>query len=270
MIKQECKVTCVALPFCTRVSLIDSVRDCDILFSYYLVTFTMLSSWRLGLRSRPSTSLLETTNMAIRGLSTLPSCANNSIKASIRPENHRFFPSVQQQQQQQRYQQVREKHSRRHVKRMQTHPAKLRVEQRLSPEEGSTADSSTPVELPPPRFPPIFTPELLPNGWSKPPAEDSAETTALRQYPFFVARTSNKPNDAAGFLPIYTHHRKDGTKVTTRIKKVTGDVDIFLDELKRNKIGGDATEIRIRTGGTIELKGNHVKAIKLWLAGLGF
>ena len=68
-------------------------------------------------------------------------------------------------------------------------------------------------------------------------------------------------------------HRKDGARVTTRIKKVTGDRDLFLNELRAAlqipipKNPRDDT-IRIRTGGTIEIKGNRVLEVKTWLASL--
>jgi len=68
---------------------------------------------------------------------------------------------------------------------------------------------------------------------------------------------------------------KDGTKATTRIKKVTGDQDLFLKELRavlqmpKPKHPRD-DGIRVRTGGTIEVDGNHVRDVKEWLTGLGF
>ena len=80
------------------------------------------------------------------------------------------------------------------------------------------------------------------------------------------------------FLNIFGYrfdHRKDGARVTTRIKKVTGDRDLFLNELRAAlqipipKNPRDDT-IRIRTGGTIEIKGNRVLEVKTWLASLGF
>lgn len=63
--------------------------------------------------------------------------------------------------------------------------------------------------------------------------------------------------------------------MTTRIKKVAGDTEAFMTELRailqipvpRNP--RDDT-VRVRTGGTIEVKGNRVREVKHWLAGLGF
>jgi hypothetical protein len=69
--------------------------------------------------------------------------------------------------------------------------------------------------------------------------------------------------------------RKDGARTTTRIKKVSGDQEAFLNELRAalqipipNNPRDDM--VRVRTGGTIEVKGNRVRDVKLWLAGLGF
>jgi hypothetical protein len=67
----------------------------------------------------------------------------------------------------------------------------------------------------------------------------------------------------------HTHtHRQDGTKIITRIKKVSGDRDVFVKELRALlNLGTPANpiydSIRVRdTNGTIE--------VKTWLAGLGF
>ena len=70
-------------------------------------------------------------------------------------------------------------------------------------------------------------------------------------------------------------HRKDGTKTVTRIKKVTGDRDDFLRELRvvlqlPNPKNAKEDPVRIRTGGTIEVSGNHARTVRMWLAGLGF
>eukprot|EP00429_Kryptoperidinium_foliaceum_P004934 CAMPEP_0176018834 /NCGR_PEP_ID=MMETSP0120_2-20121206/9080_1 /TAXON_ID=160619 /ORGANISM="Kryptoperidinium foliaceum, Strain CCMP 1326" /LENGTH=112 /DNA_ID=CAMNT_0017351893 /DNA_START=331 /DNA_END=669 /DNA_ORIENTATION=+ len=112
---------------------------------------------------------------------------------------------------------------------------------------------------------------MLSNGWSAPPGPD----VTIPSYPFRVSRTKNKPNDAVGFLPVYSEFRKDGSRVTTRIKKVSGDVDEFLSELRsvlQIPVPHNPKDdtIRIRTGGTIELKGNRVREVRHWLAGLGF
>ena len=55
-----------------------------------------------------------------------------------------------------------------------------------------------------PKYDPVFLDaKVLPNGWSKPPPNDFERPA----YPFDITRTKNKPNDAAGFLPVYSKHR---------------------------------------------------------------
>jgi translation initiation factor 1 (eIF-1/SUI1) len=170
--------------------------------------------------------------------------------------------------------QERWKHSNRQIKRLLAprHPAYIRKHGRPAP----------PPPLPPPQFPPLVDPKLvdpttnipavrlLPNGWTKP-----LDASIVRpDYPFTVTRTKNKPLDAIGFLPVYAKLRKDGTKVITRIKKVSGDREAFLREitsvlqLKTNTATNKP--IRISAGGTIEIPGAHVVKVKRWLTSLGF
>jgi len=168
-------------------------------------------------------------------------------------------------------QQIRSVHSERQVKRLfKNHPARQRAEQRKGVDR-------TPPPLDPPTFPPIANPQFLPNGWSPLPDPAALGLDELPKYPFHVARTGNKPNGAVGFLPVYSDFRLNGYKVTTRIKKISGDRDLFIKELRatlqlpepKNK-NPRYDAIRIRAGGTIEIKGNHVRSVKKWLAGLGF
>jgi hypothetical protein len=76
-------------------------------------------------------------------------------------------------------------------------------------------------------------------------------------------------------LFLFPTNSKDGARKTTRIKKVTGDRGMFLNELRAvlqvpiPKNPNDDT-IRVRTGGTVEVKGNRVREIKHWLSSLGF
>eukprot|EP00531_Pseudo-nitzschia_arenysensis_P008325 CAMPEP_0116127458 /NCGR_PEP_ID=MMETSP0329-20121206/6850_1 /TAXON_ID=697910 /ORGANISM="Pseudo-nitzschia arenysensis, Strain B593" /LENGTH=231 /DNA_ID=CAMNT_0003621557 /DNA_START=26 /DNA_END=721 /DNA_ORIENTATION=- len=166
---------------------------------------------------------------------------------------------------------IRSKHSSTQIKRLfKQNPAKRRIalKQEQPVDEGVIPESTMQPLGTPPKF--------LSNGWSAPLTGSGDEAaTATENYPFQVARTKNKPNNALGFLPVYSEHRKDGARVTTRIKKVSGDKDIFLNELRAvlqipiPKNPRDDT-IRIRTGGTIEIKGNRVQEVKTWLAGLGF
>jgi hypothetical protein len=185
----------------------------------------------------------------------------------------------------------RTKHSSTQVKRLfNRHPARIRVEERMGIDR-------TPVLPPPPKFAPIFEPDVFPNGWSAPPAPD----VTLPDYPFQVLRTRNKPNDSVGFLPVYTkyryvrriqtsscsraiktiqltlwlhlfsmHGRKDGTKVITRVKKIVGDRDSFEQELRSVLQLPMSAPVRVRVGGTIEVDGNHAREVREWLAGLGF
>jgi hypothetical protein len=103
-------------------------------------------------------------------------------------------------------QQLRFKHSSRQKKRMANHPARLRVQDRLQSAEPTRSPKPKPTELPPPTsaYAKVFEPELLMNGWSAPPAEQSS---LIQKYPFQIPRTRNKPNDVAGFLPVYTYFR---------------------------------------------------------------
>jgi hypothetical protein len=103
---------------------------------------------------------------------------------------------------------------------MANHPARLRVQERLSnrasiSEAGATSSSASAAPslaaaapeasaAPAPSFPKVFDPELLSNGWSAPPED---QMSVVRRYPFQIRRTQNKPNDAAGFLPVYTYFR---------------------------------------------------------------
>jgi hypothetical protein len=68
---------------------------------------------------------------------------------------------------------------------------------------------------------------------------------------------------------------KDGTKTTTLIKKVKGDREAFIRELRAVldlpvPVLAREDALRIRVGGTIEVDGNHVRVVKEWLSGLGF
>jgi len=176
---------------------------------------------------------------------------------------------------------IRSKHSSTQIKRLfKKNPARRRILQKelllnnnnnsSEGEEATTAVQNQNI-IPQSQIQPvILEPNILSNGWN---AQTNVE---ISHYPFQVARTKNKPNDAVGFLPVYSEFRKDGAKITTRIKKVSGDRDVFLNELRATlqiplaKNTKDIDNIRIRTGGTIEVKGNRVQEVKKWLASLGF
>lgn len=69
--------------------------------------------------------------------------------------------------------------------------------------------------------------------------------------------------------------RKDGTKATTLVKRLAGNRDVFVAELRAvlampEPKNSNDDSIRYRAGGTIEIEGNRVREVKQWLAGLGF
>lgn len=161
---------------------------------------------------------------------------------------------------------TRSKHSKTQVNRLfKKHPAFHRV--------ASRNDTLPKRPEPPPiKYEPLCSVEILPNGWSKPPT-DEIVLSKRNEIPFGIRRTENKPNNAVGFLPIYSSVRLGGTKHTTVIKKITGDKDLFLDELRSvlRISPQDKTAIRMRASdSTIEVNGNRVREVKTWLAGLGF
>eukprot|EP00550_Attheya_septentrionalis_P003051 CAMPEP_0198281492 /NCGR_PEP_ID=MMETSP1449-20131203/1413_1 /TAXON_ID=420275 /ORGANISM="Attheya septentrionalis, Strain CCMP2084" /LENGTH=211 /DNA_ID=CAMNT_0043977277 /DNA_START=45 /DNA_END=680 /DNA_ORIENTATION=+ len=173
----------------------------------------------------------------------------------------------------QQEQQVRWKHSATQIKRLfKKNPARVRIEKaklgldsRRFPSPSQTAVERT--------YPQLFEPKLLVNGWSAPPPGDFCRPS----YPFGIARTGNKPNNAAGFLPIYSDFRVAGSKKTTLIRKVTGDIDAFIAELRivldlpvPINLNPNYDKIRMRTGGTIEIDGMRSREVREWLAGLGF
>ena len=100
---------------------------------------------------------------------------------------------------------IRGKHSQRQVKRLfKNHPARQRVHGRL----GMLPKVEDPPE---PTLEPIIpSPEILSNGWTPPP------NVPVPEYPFRVARTSNKPKDAVGFLPVYSKMRYVESCSTTK------------------------------------------------------
>lgn len=171
---------------------------------------------------------------------------------------------------------TRSKHSSTQIKRIfKKNPAKRRIAAVRKQYDESIGHEGV---IPEPTIPPLVTdPKILPNGWNVPVAVDGDGHGEGRaeDHPFQVARTRNKPNNAVGFLPVYSEYRKDGARVMTRIKKVSGERGLFLNELRAAlqipiPKNPREDEIRIRNGGTIEIKGNRVLEVKTWLAGLGF
>mmetsp|Transcript_20283 Transcript_20283/g.29003 ORF Transcript_20283/g.29003 Transcript_20283/m.29003 type:complete len:221 (-) Transcript_20283:2-664(-) len=188
---------------------------------------------------------------------------------------------------------IRSKHSATQVKRLfKNNPARLRILKKQEGDAASTpAGASSTTTIPERVYPQIFQPTFLSNGWSAPPPPE----VQIPKYPFSITRTAGKPNNAVGFLPVYRDVRVAGTKRTTLIRNVQGDIPAFLSELcavlnlstgKKGILtsastgkhgGGEAgrgvnaeNPIRIRTGGAIEVNGDRAKEVKKWLAGLGF
>jgi hypothetical protein len=212
-------------------------------------------------------------------------------------------------------QQCREKHSKTQIRRrFNKNPAVYRMRlkqredlQRLNPSK--VEKEQGPPEL---KFPQVFEPIFISNGWSKPPSRDpdNKDFINLSIYPFQVARTGNKPMNAAGFLPVYTDFRYvrklsldliwnlfsttllmianfsrpllyvlqriGRTKVTTIIRKTSGDINELVRELKvylqisNKEETPKIPEIKIGTGGNVVVNGNYAREIRRWLAGLGF
>ncbi|KAL7543725.1 hypothetical protein ACHAXR_013007 [Thalassiosira sp. AJA248-18] len=181
--------------------------------------------------------------------------------------------------------QHRSKHSATQAKRLfKNNPARLRILKKSGMVPAK-------AQIPDLVYEPIFQPKFLSNGWSAPPPPE----VEVPEYPFRVTRTGGKPFGAVGFLPVYRDVRIHGTKHTTIIRNVAGDIPAFISELqavlelslgKKGILtsastgkhgGGEAgrgvnkeNPIRIRTGGAIEVNGDHAREVQRWLAGLGF
>lgn len=78
--------------------------------------------------------------------------------------------------------------------------------------------------------------------------------------PFYVTRTFT------GNLPVYTEYRNNHNRKLTVIRRLTGDVDEFKNEL--SKVVSNAP--LYQRMGRIEVKGLHSQVVKLWLRRLGF
>ena len=72
---------------------------------------------------------------------------------------------------------------------------------------------------------------------------------------------------------MYSICRLGGAKQTTIVKKITGDKEIFLNELRAILAisADDHDSISLKASGSVvEVNGNRSREIKSWLAGLGF
>ena len=99
---------------------------------------------------------------------------------------------------------IRSKHSSTQIKRIfKKNPAKRRIAAALKRYDESI---DHPGVIPEPTIPPLFAdPKILPNGWNVPMAGDGEGQKS--DHPFRVVRTGNKPNNAVGFLPVYSEFR---------------------------------------------------------------
>jgi len=120
----------------------------------------------------------------------------------------------------------------------------------------------------------------------------------MPEYPFLVSRTTgkkvghrvkpltptvaqyerNQPDDIEpperlvesppGFLPVYVRYRNNGSRITTEVRRISGDVDVLAEEIR--KVCYPDPVRMTASGGNIEVKNNHTRAIKMYLASLGF
>ncbi|KAI8866270.1 hypothetical protein GQ42DRAFT_109072, partial [Ramicandelaber brevisporus] len=68
-----------------------------------------------------------------------------------------------------------------------------------------------------------------------------------------------------GLLPVYTNLRNGGSRVLTTIKRIEGDVDLFVQELVATKPHLATLIVKYKFN-IITIKGNHRENIKQWLA----
>eukprot|EP00744_Colponema_vietnamica_P004700 GILI01006973.1.p1 GENE.GILI01006973.1~~GILI01006973.1.p1 ORF type:complete len:164 (+),score=17.67 GILI01006973.1:55-546(+) len=131
----------------------------------------------------------------------------------------------------------------------------------------SPSPSSTPVSIPVRKLPDPSVPEWLSQlnlSYPVRPFVNADNVPALggtESLPFRITRTNNNN------FPLYTDFRNGRTRVLTRIRRLTGDVGAFKQELV--KVLPPDTEIYMGTG-YIDVKGNHVQRLRQWLAALGF
>lgn len=92
----------------------------------------------------------------------------------------------------------------------------------------------------------------LPSGYEKP-------IGMTEKLPFFVKRTP------FGSLPVYIDYKKGRTLTLTQVRNILGDVT----ELQKELITLTEKEVMERVG-RLELKGNHLRLILLYLRSLGF
>ena len=82
----------------------------------------------------------------------------------------------------------------------------------------------------------------------------------IETLPFQISRTHT------GNLPIYSDFRNDRTRKLTIVRKITGDINEFKEELSKVVSNSPITE----KVGRLEVKGLHRPVIEVWLRRLGF
>jgi hypothetical protein len=104
--------------------------------------------------------------------------------------------------------QTRLKHSSTQIKRLfKKNPARRRIELREQQRQQQQQQQEEVgiSRIPQAKYAPVLSESvrILPNGWTPPPPA----SVTIPGYPFKVARTGNKPNQAVGFLPVYSEFR---------------------------------------------------------------
>ena len=143
------------------------------------------------------------------------------------------------------------KHSKTVIKAMNKHPVRVKRNAKILASKGP--QESVDLSL---KYEPTFTPEFVSHtGWSPaPPAP-------IEGLPFNVYRTTLGQQ-----LPVYTDYRKGRTQQRTILRKYEGATEELTAEFSK-VCGGEPVTVKL---GSLEVKGNHVKATKTWLTGLGF
>lgn len=102
---------------------------------------------------------------------------------------------------------------------------------------------------------PVEPVDVAPSGWLRPRG-------VAVPLPFQVQRTPFRE------LPVYSAyaHGRSGTYTLLRTNRVTGDKRALAVEVSRVL---DGVPVAIKNG-CLEMKGNHVLTLRVWLAGLGF
>ena len=97
----------------------------------------------------------------------------------------------------------RSKHSSTQIKRLfKNNPARRRIAKKQDGSEGQRdREREMMLTIPESTIQPVHSdPKILTNGWNAPVGGSS-------DHPFQVGRTKNKPNNAVGFLPVYSEYR---------------------------------------------------------------